>query len=1280
MGDAGMNQPHCSIWRNLALLLLSFLLGEWSIFCPSILGAGPGPEKMPPFQRPRPEWRSGKVYKETVQPHWFAQNTKFWYRNDLPAGKKEFILVDAVKGNRGPAFDHKKLADALSQPKAAPYHPERLPFDTLDFVDEGKAVQFKVGTKIWKCDLITYKCAEIDAEPVPARGPKLPSAFQRPRRRDASSPLSPDGKWTAFVKDHNVFIRAGEAGPQVQLSKDGNKGLAYGMLAWAGDSKSLVAFRIAPGEDKLVHLIESSPRGGGRARLRSRKYAMPGDKFASFELNLFDVAGKKQIKPEVDCIDLGYPNLRWSLDGHRFTYTKVDRGHQRFRLIEIDTHTGKARNLIDEKSKTFIWTAHAENRDEALHFLDKTDEILFASEKDGWRHLYLIDAKTGKEKNQVTKGEWVMRGIDRIDETRRQVWFRASGIHKDQDPYLIHICRINFDGSGLTVLTEGNGNHSVRYSPDGKYLIDRYSRVDLPPIHELRRTLDGKLVCPLEKADISGLQASDWQAPEVFTAKGRDGETDIWGIICRPANFDPKKKYPVLEYIYAGPHGSFVPKSFMPFRRFATLNDLGFVVVQIDGMGTANRSKKFHDVCWKNLKDAGFPDRILWHKAVAKKHSWYDTSRVGIFGTSAGGQSAMGALLFHGDFYKAAVSACGCHDNRMDKASWNEQWMGYPVGPHYAACSNVDNAHRLRGKLLLIVGELDSNVPPESTLRVVDALNKADKDFDFVFVPGMGHSDGGAYGNRRLQNFFVRHLQGIAPPARDAAARNRTWLDGIPKASTPPDSFFEKFREKDRKRARAFYKKFIDMKGISVAAAAEVADEALQRTYFLVTHLLAGRPDILKAMVKHGTRLIIIGKDQVYTDMPEYRESWNATFLNERVRGTGGLDVTSFGEENLLNLAIDRYDDESIAVHEFCHTIDAALRTIDPTWGKRLNKTFRSAVAKGLWKNAYAGSNQAEYWAEICQSYFDCNRVNNWNHNAIGTREQLKSYDPDGYDLVRTTFQFTPATDWRYRPTQRQPSVIPPPAKFKIDPYYAKLSYAREFIVLGSQHVHDEALLKANNTIRKMFAYRHDILKAMIADGARLVILGRDEKLSDLPEFKDCKEKAEFEEVRFWDYDRKRKLMVVAEENVLHLPTDPFAGKCMVIMVFAKGLHQATALRPVIADYENRRDLQQYELRLKRLDMEFDGRLQKIYGKAKTKRLFRGTAAAHNRVEYWAAGVAAYFDAGGDGETPTLADRPITTRDALKAHDPDLFALVEETMAYKGHVDWRFKPLRRAAK
>ncbi len=1304
--------------------LIAALLGAGTL-CDRCAAAEPGaalekyvptPEQLREAYQRGPAGR-GRVYKDRVTPHWFAENKRFWYRNDLPGGAKEFVLVDAEGGTRQAAFDHKKLAASLSKAAGSDYRADRLPFESIDFVDVTKAVRFKVGDATWECDLSTYECSRSgrgakskDAEPVeqqpePPRDESVllddPSPdpdqgevqFQQPRPALDRSARSPNGTWTAIIRENNVWLRDRD-GKEAQLTRDGTASVSYGLLEWSPDSKALVAFRIEPGDRKEVYLIESSPRGGGRANLRTRPYALPGDKFTSYELHLFDPTGGKEVKCDVDKIDFEFRRPRWAREGHTFTYEKIDRGHQRFRLIEVEAVTGKARNLIDEMTKTFIWTAHTEAFGiSPVTWLSKTDEIIYSSERDGWRHLYLVDAKDGKIKNDITSGEYVVRGVDRIDEANRTIEFRASGKNAGQDPYFIHYYRVNFDGTGLVALTDGDGSHTISYSPDRKYLIDTYSRVDMAPVNELRRTADGKLVCKLEESDISDLKSTGWEPPEVFVTKGRDGKTDIWGIICRPRGLDPNKKYPVIEDIYAGPQGSFVPKTFSPFRRYAALNDLGFIVVKVDGMGTANRSKAFHDVCWHDLADAGFPDRILWHKAIAAKYPYYDVSRVGIYGTSAGGQNAAGAVLFHGDFYKAAVAACGCHDNRMDKASWNEQWMGYPVGPQYSASSNIDHAANLKGNLLLIVGELDTNVPPESTMRLVDALIKANKDFDFLMVPGMGHSNGGPYGTRRLQDFFVRHLHGVEPPDHNAPRARAAGADARPvplapvlveekgkgeepkppAVTAPPESFFASVRERDRDAARKFYKKYLDVGGMSVVAADEVADEALVRTRDIVLHLLAGRPDVLATMAKNGTRLIIIGKDQVYTDMPEYRNHPNPKYQNERVRGTGGLDVTSFGEENLLNLAGDRYDDESIAVHEFCHTIDSALGRIDPAWRKRLGDTYRSAMSQGLWKNAYTSSNQAEYWAEICQSYFDCNRANNWNHAAIGTREQLKQYDPDGYELVRSTFKLSPENDWRFKPLRKQPSVVAPPAKLKADPYYTKFTYAREFPVLGSARVSDEALLKANDTIRKTFAYRHDILKAMIDDGARLVVLGRGERLSDLPEFKDAAHKAGFDEVRYLDYAADRKLMAVPEENVLGLTGDPFAGRAMVVSVFARGLHQVCGLRPVLDDFDRRRDKQQYELRVKRLDGDFDKRLHKLYEAARDKGLWKGTAAGRDAVAYWVAGVEAYFDAAGDVAPPQSADRPVTTREALQAYDPELYALVAETMAYREHADWRYR-------
>jgi len=498
-----------------------------------------------------------------------------------------------------------------------------------------------------------------------------------------------------------------------------------------------------------------------------------------------------------------------------------------------------------------------------------------------------------------------------------------------------------------------------------------------------------------------------------------------------------------------------------------------------------------------------------------------------------------------------------------------------------------------------------------------------------------------------------------------------------PAVTAPPESFFALVRERDRDAARQFYKKHIDVKGMPVVAAGEVADLALQRTYEIVTHMLAGRPDVSQAMAANGMYLIIIGKDQVYTDMPEYRNHPNPAYQNERVRGTGGKP-TSFGEENLLSLPLDRYDDESIGVHEFCHTIDGTLRGLDSNWSGRKNAVFESARRKGLYLNAYAGSNAGEYWAEICQAYFDCNRVNNWNHGPVGTREQLRVYDPEGYELVRETFRLRPEQDWRYEFAQKVPNVIPPPAKFKIDPYYSKFTWAREFTVVG-RGASDEALLKANDTIRKLFAYRHDILKALIAESVKLVVLGRGEKVADLPEFKAVANKAGIDALaRTLDYLPALKLLVVTEENVLADPSQPNIGDNQVIRAFANAIHEFTGTRPVDSEWDSRpRNVwQQYELRVKRLDLRFDEKLKELHEKLLAAGKWKGSSAVHDRGRYWEAGVLAYFDARGQDAAPANIPFPIRTREALQGYDADLYALVHETMAYGGRVDWRFSASR----
>ena len=708
---------------------------------------------------------------------WIEKTPRFWYRKTVKGGY-EFVVMDAATLAKKPAFDHQKLAAALSAAAGVKYPALNLPFQAIAFVDNEAALEFDAGDFKWRCTLADYACKNVGPA-ARRRGGGGGSPFVTPPAPPQEPKASPDGKWEAFIKNYNVWLRSRDKKDEFALSWEGTEGDAYAWssISWAPDSKKIAAYRIRPGYRRLIQYVESSPADQLQPKYYTYAYPKPGDALDVCTVALFQVEAKKQLLVDSALTPNPFwgqgvgpnprqmPDAAWRKDSRAFTFEFNQRGHQIYRIIEVDAATGKGRTLVDEESKTFFSYSYKKYR----YDVEDGKEIIWMSERDGWNHLHLFDGRTGAVKNQITKGEWVVRGVDHVDEAARQVWFRASGVVSGQDPYLIQSYRINFDGTGLTPLTEGDGNHTVVFSSDRKHYVDTWSRVDLPPVTELRTSADRKRLAVVEKADIQELLKIGWRTPEVFSAKARDGKSDIWGILVRPTNFDPKKRYPVIEYIYAGPHDSFVPKSFFAFNQMQSLAELGFIVAQVDGMGTSNRSKAFHDVCWKNIGDAGFPDRILWHKAVASKYPYYDISRAGIYGGSAGGQNSTGGVLFHPEFYKVAVSFAGCHDNRMDKLWWNEAWMGWPLGPEYAASSNVDNASCLQGKLLLIVGELDTNVDPASTMQVVNALIKANKTFDLLVIPGGSHGAGRSsevpeYGERKRNDFFVHNLLGVDPP------------------------------------------------------------------------------------------------------------------------------------------------------------------------------------------------------------------------------------------------------------------------------------------------------------------------------------------------------------------------------------------------------------------------------------------------------------------------------------------------------------------------------------
>jgi dipeptidyl aminopeptidase/acylaminoacyl peptidase len=699
---------------------------------------------------------------------WIEKTSRFWYRKSVKGGH-EFILVDAETRSKAPAFDAQKLAAALWLATGQKYEPLHLPFSTIKFVENERAIEFTINDVTWRCTLDTYQCRKPErGEPDRPEWPEdSPFAWPvRPPFEINSAPprKSPDGKREALVRNYNVAVRETGKSDLTFLSTDGSEGDYYDphTLSWSPDSKKIAAYRVTAGFRRYVQYVESSPEDQLQPKHSTMQYTKPGDALDVQKPVLFELE-TRTARPIDSAL---FPNayelspLEWRKNSAALTFEYNQRGHQVYRVIEIDASTGKTRALISEEPKTFFCYSGKRFRDD----IDDGREILWMSERDGWNHLYRYDGQTGAVKNQVTKGEWVVREVAHVDEEKRQIYFSAGGMEPGKDPYLVHYYRINFDGSGLTPLTPADADHSVSFSGDMKYYVDTYSRVDQAPLAELRRTSDSALVMPLERGDITDLIRAGWKPPELFVAKGRDGKTDIWGALFRPTNFDPARKYPVIEAIYAGPQGSYVPHGFVEFDGARSQAEIGFIVARIDGMGTSNRSKAFHDVAWKNLKDAGFPDRILWHKAVAAKYPWYDITRVGLYGGSAGGQNALGGLLFHPEFYHAAVAAAGCHDNRMDKIWWNEQWMGWPIGPQYAESSNVDNAYRLQGNLLLVVGELDKNVDPSSTMQVVHQLIQHNKEFDLLVVPGMGHGGGGDYGAHKRYDFFVRHLLHQEPP------------------------------------------------------------------------------------------------------------------------------------------------------------------------------------------------------------------------------------------------------------------------------------------------------------------------------------------------------------------------------------------------------------------------------------------------------------------------------------------------------------------------------------
>lgn len=719
----------------------------------------------------------------SVEPHWIENSDCFWYKNETRDGK-EFIFVDPSLNLKKPAFDHLRLAASLSLTLGKAFHHQKLPFEKFEFIKEMTAIAFEIEKERWVCDLKSYVLRKEEELKKPAED-ELPS---------------PDGKWAAFVKEHNLFVRPLPEGEAIQLTEDGEPYYDYGdrtegntsfisdrlsgkklppVAAWSPDSKKLITHKLDERKVKELYLLQSVPRdGSARPLLHAYKYPMPGDEnLPLVELVIFDIEKRSRIAVNYEKEQVTFRTpledkyVWWSKDSQRIYYIYTERAEKALRLVEIDASTGEAREVLREEGKTHVEVSLLLSNPPNVRDVGRGEELIWFSQRDGWAHLYLYDLKEGKLKNRITEGPWVVFEILHVDETNRYVYFVGMGREEGRDPYYRHLYRVRLDGSKLELLTPEDADHHLVFSPSGKFFLDTYSRLDKPPLSVLR-SAQGKIIRILEEADMGLLFEMGWKYPERFKAKAEDGTTDIYGMIVFPTKFDPQKKYPLIDAIYPGPQIIRTPISLNPFLldwlwEPQALAELGFVVVTIDGRGTPFRSKAFHDFAYQNFKDGGaLQDHVAVLRQLSSTRPYIDLERVGIYGHSGGGFASARAILLYPDFYKVAVSSAGNHDQRGYNAGWGEKYLGLLEGGNYDDQINARLAPNLKGKLLLACGDMDDNVHPALTLQLVDALIKANKDFDLLVLPNANHGFDSAlpYFTRKKWDYFVRNLLGEEPP------------------------------------------------------------------------------------------------------------------------------------------------------------------------------------------------------------------------------------------------------------------------------------------------------------------------------------------------------------------------------------------------------------------------------------------------------------------------------------------------------------------------------------
>ena len=721
------------------------------------------------------------VSHANVSPNWLDDG-RMWYRNTTADGA-EFIIVDPKAKTRKHAFDHQRLADVLSNNDTT-YQAFGLPFRSFEFTKNGRAISFDVKDKTYTCNLRNYGCTDKENKKGAAADTSPMASFRRGR----TQVLSPNGKLAAFIRDHNLWVRNVETKKERQLTFDGIEDYGYAtnnagwtkgpgpVVLWSPDSKKIATFQHDSRGTGEMYMVSTK---SGHPELSQWKYPLPGDslifrisrvvinvKNASMvRLNMPPDQHRSTSDDHIAGRGGTFLDVRWSKDAKHLAFVSSSRDHKEAQLRVADTKTGEVRDVMKEVQETYFESGDGFSN---WHYLSKTNEVIWFSERDNWGHLYLIDLKTGKIKNRITQGEWAVQQVRYVDQKKRKIYFSAGG--KEQgDPYYWHYYSINIDGSDLKLLTPEYAHHTVTFSSEYKYFIDSYSTPVTPPITVLR-DMDGNQLVKLEQADISRLVALGWQPPTQVKTKARDGVTDIYGLLYKPTKFNPNSKYPVLNPLYPGPQsGSVGSRSFRPSRSDKqSVAELGFIVIEVDAMGTPGRSKSFHDAYYGNMGDNGLPDQVEAIKQLGAQYPWMDLDRVGIYGGSGGGFASTGGILRYPDFYKVAVSGSGNHDNATYEDDWGEKWQGMLI-KNEDGSTTYDNqanhllAENLKGKLLLGHGSLDGNVPVNNTLLVAKALMDANKDFDLLIFPNKGHGLG-QYWMRRRWDYFVRHLKGTEPP------------------------------------------------------------------------------------------------------------------------------------------------------------------------------------------------------------------------------------------------------------------------------------------------------------------------------------------------------------------------------------------------------------------------------------------------------------------------------------------------------------------------------------